>query len=239
VLHNWLLLESLCQDEVHLWVAGTETPYTNLPQLIALLSPAEQAQADRLKFEAHRRRFLVTRAYRRQILSRYVGTPAGELDFLAGPRGKPELACEGDDGIQFNESASEGVAVYALARGRAVGVDVERLRHVADAYRLIESFASPLERAFFGEMRPANRQAAFLRWWTAKEAYVKALGEGLSRPLKSFSITLQDGRIPRLVDPGRTGTTEWHLETLEPEPGYIGCLALAGSPPRLSRRRWP
>jgi 4'-phosphopantetheinyl transferase len=234
-------LEALSQDDVHVWVASTETAPAALDELLGLLSDVELARADRLKFETHRLRFLTGRAIRRRILSVYTGQPARELVFETGPRGKPELAGQGIDGIRINDSESDGLAVYAVARGRAIGVDVERLREVSDADRLIESFASPRERASFSRIPPPERQAAFLRWWTAKEAFVKALGEGLYRPLDSFSISFEDGATPQLdvvSEQMPTESRDWYIEGLQPKPGYVACVVVEGSRPRLTLRSW-
>ena len=227
-------------DEVHVWTAGTRAEPSELAGLRGLLARGEQAQADRLKFEAHRRRFIATRAIRRQILSLYTGVAPADLTFEVGERGTPELAGQGERGIRFNDSESDGLAVYAVSQGRRVGVDIESVREVPDAERLVESYASNRERGFFGQMVPPERQASFLPWWTAKEAFVKALGEGLFQPLDSFSITLTDGRAPRLLDErhGRAAENNWYLESLEPAPGYVACVAVEGPQPRVTVRAW-
>jgi 4'-phosphopantetheinyl transferase len=233
-------LEALSHDDVHLWVAATEAAPHDLEGLRDLLSDGELARADRLKSESRRVRFVASRAIRRRILSRYTGQPARELLFETGPRGKPELAGQGAEGIRINDAESGGLAVYAVARGRAVGVDVEQEREVPDADQLIESFASPAEREWFNGLPPHQRQALFLRWWTAKEAYLKALGEGLYRPLNSFSVSLDHGRTPRLDVAGSIppGAGNWHIESLEAMAGYVACLVVEGGRPRLTLRRW-
>jgi 4'-phosphopantetheinyl transferase len=227
-------------DEVHVWTAGTRAEPSELAGLRGLLATREQAQVDRLKFEAHRRRFIATRAIRRQILSLYTGVAPAELTFEVGERGKPELAGQGERGIHFNDSESDGVAVFAVSQGRRVGVDIESVREIPEAERLVESYASPRERGFFGQLFPPERQASFLPWWTAKEAYVKALGAGLFQPLDSFSITLTDGRTPRLLEErhGHGAEAGWYLESLEPAPGYVACVAVEGPPPHVTVRSW-
>jgi 4'-phosphopantetheinyl transferase len=233
-------LEALGHDDVHLWVAGTETAPPDLDGLRDLLSESELARADRLKFESHRIRFLASRAIRRRILSRYTGQPAQALVFEAGRRGKPELAGQGAEGIRINDAESGGLAVYAVARGRAVGVDVEQEREVSDADQLIDSFASPAEREWFKRLPPHQRQALFLRWWTAKEAYLKALGDGLYRPLNSFSISLDHDRTPHLemADESPAASGEWYIQGLEPKAGYVACLVVEGTRPRVTLRSW-
>jgi 4'-phosphopantetheinyl transferase len=115
-----------------------------------------------------------------------------------------------------------------------VGVDVESLRPVPEAESIVSEFGSPLEKETFASIGPQEREVAFLRWWTGKEAYVKAVGEGLSLPLTTFSILVRAGGGLRLEGAG----DGWSLHALEPAPGYVGALVVWGAMRRLNLRAW-
>jgi 4'-phosphopantetheinyl transferase len=167
------------------------------------------------------------------VLSEYLDAAPGQLTFRYGARGKPELAADLAGALSFNESESEGLAVVAVARGRRLGVDVERLRPVPEAERIVSGFGSAHEKEAFAGLPPEEQQDVFLRWWTGKEAVVKALGEGLSMPLEKIPVLLRSGGRVELA-----GGSGWSLHTLEPAPGYVAALFIEGSPPRLNIRRW-
>jgi 4'-phosphopantetheinyl transferase len=219
--------------DVHVWVAASDGLLPPLEALGDELSIGEMAESRRFKFEVHRRRFLATHLLRRRVLADYLGTRPGLLAFRYGAKGKPELAAESAGNLSFNETESDGVAVVAVARSRSLGVDIERLHRVPEADSIVSSFGSALEKDAFASLRPEERQDLFLRWWTGKEAFVKALGESLSMPLANVSILVSaDGRVEL------AGGDGWSLHTLEPAPGYVGALVAEGRRPRLSMRVW-
>lgn len=199
---------------VHVWLVIGFPP---APE-DSLLDDDERARADRFVFERDRRRFVVAHAVLRRVLAGYLGRPATSLRFATQARGKPELIDSG--GLAFNLSHSgEGVAV-AVARGGRLGVDIECRRPKSDRDGMVARFFSPAEKAAFFALAEAAREDAFYRLWTRKEAWIKALGEGLWRSLDSFSVGLD---VPaRMVDPA----DGWSLYHFVPAPGYLGAVAL-------------
>jgi 4'-phosphopantetheinyl transferase len=191
--------------------------------LRALLSPDEASRAARFVFDRDRLRYELSQAALRLLLSPYLNTAPRKIAFSFGPKGKPAVA-----GVAFNKSHSGLIALYAVTSGCEVGVDVgvdlgidvELLRHLPDADRIAASFFHPAEaNEILSFTDPAARQEAFFRCWTRKEAYVKAIGDGLHIPLDQFQVTL----LPE----------DWNLHQLQPAPGYIGALAYRGSPKPL------
>jgi 4'-phosphopantetheinyl transferase len=218
--------------EVHLWLAGVAELAERAAALLGTLSADERDRAGRFHREADWRRFVVARGALRIILARYLGSDARALAFRYGPFGKPELP---DAPLRFNLSHSGDLALCAVTRGRAVGVDVEQLRPVADCEQLAARYFSPEEHAALVQLSAAARSRAFLACWTRKEAYVKARGDGLSFPLDAFAVSLAPGTAPALLR-HRLDATEvdrWSFAALEPEPGYVGALAVEGHGWRL------
>jgi 4'-phosphopantetheinyl transferase len=126
-----------------------------------------------------------------------------------------------------------GLAAFVL--GREVGVDLEELKPVADFAGIAERFFSPAENRALLALPAESRDAAFFTCWTRKEAYIKAVGEGLSIPLDSFDVTLAPGDPPRLLatraEPG--GEMRWSLHELHPGPGFVGALAVEAPAPEV------
>ena len=163
------------------------------------------------------------------------------LRFAYGPHGKPELAAPFDRaGLTFNLAHSSDLALVAVTLGATIGADIERLRPVHDLDGVAEQTFSDRERRTLLALPACDRARAFFRCWTRKEAFVKALGDGLSYPLDSFSVSLRDGDPPRLenIDGDADIALAWTILDLEPASGYAAAVAVAGQFTRWSYRRW-
>jgi 4'-phosphopantetheinyl transferase len=171
------------------------------------------------------------------LLGAYSGLPPTALRFQYGPQGKPFL--EGSD-VQFNLSHSGNLALFAFARSRALGVDLEATDRAVEGDALAARFFSPAENAELAALPPEVRQAAFFACWTRKEAYIKATGLGLSLALDSFDVSVAPGRSARLLAtrPRAEEATHWQLTDLSVGPGYAGALCVAGSGWTLHAWRW-
>jgi 4'-phosphopantetheinyl transferase len=181
--------------------------------LARLLSADEGERAGRFAFERDRRRYVVARARLRQLLGERLGAAPESLRFVYHAHGKPALArCPGQRDLRFNVSHCGEVAAYAFADGREVGVDIEEVRALPDADALAMRFFSPDERAAYLSLPRQARPRGFFNCWTRKEAFVKALGAGLSQPLDAFDVSRAPGGCS--------------LSSFEPVPGLIGAVAV-------------
>jgi 4'-phosphopantetheinyl transferase len=198
-------------------------------ELEQCLSDEERARAGRFVFERDRRRFIVGRARLRHLLATRLGVQPDAVEFVYGPRGKPGLSRRFSDiDLRFNVSHSDGVAVYAFSRGREIGVDVEAIRELCDADEIAARFFSCRENEAYRALEPDDRAQGFFNCWTRKEAFIKALGDGLYYPLDLFDVSLaldEPARILRVGDvPGdRCG---WLLCSFVPLPGYVGSVVI-------------
>jgi len=222
--------------EVHVWAAGLD----DLPEaaLRAPLSADERERGGRFHFERDRRRFVTARGLLRVLLGRYLDVDPARLRFGYGPRGKPFLA--GGEPLRFNLSHSGGLTLLAFARGCEVGVDIEQERPVPESEDIARHYFSAREWAELSRLRAAEWRAGFFRCWTRKEAFIKATGDGLSRPLDAFDVTLAPGepaRLLRVLAEPEAAHRFW-LEDLRPAPGFAGALAVEGSAHRVVRRTW-
>lgn len=222
---------ALAEDQVHVWRASLRPPPDLLARLEAMLSPDERARAARFRFDQHRHAFIAGRGVQRAILSRYTGLHPAALAYREGSHGKPELdGAAAASGIRFNVSNSGDFALYALTLRREIGVDLELLKPMPDGIDIAQRFFSAPENEVFAALAGDVRDLAFFLCWTRKEAYIKAVGEGLSMPLDRFDVAFAPGEPPRILRTrGNPAEAErWTMLSLDPGPGYVGALAVEG-----------
>jgi 4'-phosphopantetheinyl transferase len=198
-----------------------------------ILSDDEIARARRLIRPRDRLRFGRCRAAVRTILGQLEGITPSSLKFGSGPHGKPYVEGEtpngGSSAIEFNVSHSGGLALIAATRGRSIGVDLEQIRAIREADRIIESFFTKVEQAQFAEIAAAERDAAFMRGWTRKEAILKGLGKGLAGGPSRYETMFGTSRLSRRFEPvsPRPIVDQWMLWEVAIGDGYVATLAAA------------
>jgi 4'-phosphopantetheinyl transferase len=232
---------ALHSHEVHIWRARLDTSSALRCRLEQTLSDDERRRAGRFYFQSDREHFIVARGVLRSILSSYLGVEAHELRFGYGAYGKPELMLPSDSAdLRFNLSHAGALALYAVTRDRAIGIDLEYLRVDIECMQIAARFFSPREHAILCALPTAARLEAFFTCWTRKEAYIKARGEGLALPLDQFDVSLTPGEPAQLLgvrgdldDPGR-----WSFQGLSPQPGYMAAVAVEGHAWHLMRWLW-
>jgi 4'-phosphopantetheinyl transferase len=231
---------SLGKEDVHVWFAFMDDMVLRFRSFFATLAADEIAKTGRFHFQKDRNRYALARGLLREILSHYGGIHPGELRFCYGAHGKPALAAErGDERLSFNLSHAHGAVVYAVTRGREVGVDLEYVSGDIDDRELAERYFSPREASVLGLLPSGLRQKAFLTCWTRKEAYVKSRGEGLSLDLQNFDVLAQGDPAPRLrIESDPREAARWSLADLDAPAGYVAALAIEGGAHRVCYRQW-
>ena len=199
---------------VDAWLLDLDPSDDLIVKFEATLNASERERANRFRREILHRRFIAGRGYLRSILAGYLGGDPSSIAFEYGPQGKPGLA-DRSSGLEFNLAHSKGLAVCGVTLGRAIGVDIETGRPVDLAERIIHRFFSQAEQAEFLALPADEREAAFLRGWTRKEAFIKALGLGLAYPLDGFDVSLgaENPRILRVGD-DPLEAEEWSMVNL-------------------------
>jgi 4'-phosphopantetheinyl transferase len=234
-------LPGLESDEVRAWIIELDAglpPGADIDSVepgaeLAVLSEDERVRAARFVRARERRRFARCRAALRGILGRLLGEPADSLRFRAAAMGKPEL----DRGpgvvepLRFNVSHSAELGIVAVCRGREIGVDLERLRPINEAERIVASFFTEAEQRAFDAIDEPDRPSAFLRGWTRKEAVLKGFGMGISglsaRHETGFGTSALD---PRFTPAEPPRADRWLLWEAAPRQGFVAALAVdAGS----------
>jgi len=218
------------QDTIHVWKAGLMPSRERLEALARTLSREEFARAGRFRFTEDRERFILNHGILRELLSGYLNTRPECVALTTRPFGKPRLAESSDAGkLRFNMSHSGSIALYAFSLGRELGVDLEQFRSIPDRDRIMARFFSESEREFLSALPAHEREEAFFCCWTAKEAYIKGTGKGLSQPLDAFSALMMAGGEFRLEtgEPDEKGkNARWDILGLRPETGYMAALAV-------------
>jgi 4'-phosphopantetheinyl transferase len=221
---------ALGPDEIHVWAIHLDPPPAEVERLGRFLAADEWERANRFRFEKHRRQYVVGRGALRTLLAAYTsGTPEA-VRFRYGPRGKPFLESPDAGRLEFNLSNSDELALAAFVTGREIGVDVELLRPMPDCEQISERFFSESERKVLREMPGPVKEETFFNCWTRKEAYLKAVGEGLAAPLDSFDVTLAPGDPPRMLtlEGNAERASRWFFHHLVPAEKYLGAVAIEG-----------
>jgi 4'-phosphopantetheinyl transferase len=229
-------------DEVHVWRATLDQTPAQIQSFRHNLAADEQARAERFHFERDCGHFIVARGVLRAILGGYLKRAPECLSFCYSSHGKPALAGESDGAaIRFSVSHSHGVALYAVTRGREVGIDLERIRSDLAIAEIAGRFFSRQEVAMLQTLPTEAQREAFFHCWTRKEAYLKARGEGLSLPLDQFDVSLAPGEPAAILgaQPDPSEASRWSLQELTPAPGYVAALAVKGQSWRLACWEWP
>jgi 4'-phosphopantetheinyl transferase len=177
----------------------------------------------------------------RAILSDYLKIVPQEVAFSYAANGKPELSTAlRESGIKFNLSHSSELALIAVAQGLCVGVDLEFINRELATDEIASRFFSRWETTTLRALPPDRRQEAFFRCWTRKEAYIKALGKGLSLPLDSFDVAFGPG-VPAALLRAEVSAEElsrWSIYNITVSEGYAAALAVEGKKHRLQQRQW-
>ena len=215
---------SLSGDSVHVWAVPLDGDHE---QFGHLLSALEREHLGRFRFAEHQRRYQISHGALRLVLAGYLGAEAAGLGFRTGPRGKPYLD---HDGLCFNLSHSGKLALIGVAN-KELGVDVEKVRHLESLTPIAQRHFSAAEFAKLEELSGDERELAFYRCWTRKEAYIKALGEGLSLPLDSFEVSLGEKPEFLVCHDGREDPADWSMLDVSPGPGFAGAVAMRAVDP--------
>ncbi len=238
-LDSWTLppeAVELKYGEVHVWRAYLDCEPTVIRRLEATLAPEEKARANRFVFQKDRNSFIVSRGVLRELLGRYVNRPPEQLKFDYSWHGKPYLCADLiEQRVQFNVSHSNGLALFAFALGRRLGIDVELVRRDFAGEKIAELYFSPQEVMELRGLPPSLQAEGYFLCWTRKEAYIKARGEGLHIPLESFHVSLTPGQPEhlRIAD-----SVCWSLRSLLPDVRYAGALVVEGRDWRLRCWEW-
>lgn len=209
----------LKDNDVHVWRARLEQPDLCIREFASVLSEKERNRVASLRFERHRKRFIVGRAVLRTILASYLNAEPGQLQFCYGPHGKPYLAERScNETVQFNLAHSNELVLYAFTAKRKVGVDLEYIHFIPDVEKMVTRFFP--EGKNLRMLPNSQKLRAFFNHWTRTEAYTKAVGTGLAQSFDCFDASLarEEPACP----------SRWSITSFMPAPDYTASLVVEG-----------
>jgi 4'-phosphopantetheinyl transferase len=216
-------------QDIEIILARLDIPACDVDIAAAVLSDDERRRAQRFVFKRDRNRYVVARAQLRKLLGERLQISPESIEFCYGEYGKPALANQPtDQPLYFNVSHSDDVAVYAFSRSLEVGVDVEAITDMSDRDEVAAHCFSNHEITKYRQLDDSDKPLGFFNCWTRKEAFVKALGDGLQCPLNSFDVTLSPGEPAEILRIGEHSGREcgWKLFSFAPLPGFVGAVAI-------------
>lgn len=219
---------SLKDGEIDLWSVDLDRDSASISSLFELLSDDEKSRANKYVFAKDRTHFIACRATLRKILGGYLGVNPQKIRFLTGRYGKPFLAPQDCD-LRFNVSHSQGLGVVAVSQNREIGVDIEYINRDFDVLGVAPNVFSAAE---FSQMRllsTIDMAAKFFAGWTRKEAFLKAMGDGLSSSdeLQSVvSLISDEDVVYRSIEGGKV--TDWSLTSFEIRENFKASLVVEG-----------
>lgn len=231
----------LLKGQIHIWSASLDQPELQFQRLYQTLSLDEDDRAKRFVFERDRRHFAICRGILRAIVARYLSVSADSVSFKYGTNGKPGLVdSSGNETFFFNLSHSEGLALYAFTRDQEVGVDLECMRDISELEQLAERIFSVREIEIFRSLAEGRKKEAFFNGWTRKEAFVKALGDGLSLPLDNFDVSFVLGEPAKLIsiEDNSNEISGWSIQDLLPAHNYVAAFAVKSRVFETKSWRW-
>jgi 4'-phosphopantetheinyl transferase len=223
-----LLLKS---NDVHIWRLELNLPINQVNLLQNVLSKDEQKRADKFRFKHLQHRFIMTRATLKMILAQYLQISPEQVEFSYTPKGKPSLApWLNNQRIEFNLSHSEDIALYGFNKERKIGIDIEKIRSNCEIEQLAQRFFTLREYQIIRQLQGRKKQQAFFQAWTSKEAYLKAIGEGLGGGLDQIEIDLNtEERKLVKIKGDQQAIINWRLLAIEINDDYLATLAVEGT----------
>lgn len=219
--------EELTRAAVHIWIADVALIRWEYNKIEEILSDDECDRANRYVFERDRRSYMIRRAILRMILGHYLDLRPEQITFRHNRYGKPML---GTQDIFFSLSQSSGCAIYSFAQARQVGVDIERIRAVPDMEQIAKRSFSKAEYESYSSQTKNAKQELFFKYWSRKEALIKAVGRGISIPLDTFDVSTNEDGPARQVEMKtcKGKACLWTIQDIDLRPGFASAVATEG-----------
>ena len=228
-------------NHIHVWQASLQQPSEVIARLAATLSDDELMRAKRFQFENLRESSIIARGILRAILARYTKLSPEQFRFEYTPAGKPYLSKHsGTAGVYFNLSHSGNLVLYAITGNPWIGIDIECIRPISEIDDIAAHTFSAEENNQLRAVAKDQKLGAFFNCWTRKEAFIKAIGDGVSFPLDQFDVSLKPGDPARIMKifGSEDHAKRWSMYELQPGEGYAAALVVEGKDCLIEFREW-
>ena len=215
-------LPLLTPGEIHIWHISIDVTSTQFKSYKNTLSKNESTKVSFFEFDKVRDAYVVGQSALRKLLSGYLGIPPGLVKLGRRKKGKPYSM--DDPGLYFNMSNSGSLVVIAFSLDGEIGVDIEQVRPLSDLDDMISKNFTASEIRFINA-KVEERIRRFFRFWTIKESYLKAIGEGMRLPPDHLELSVENDRINLLSVKGVFEQGDWNFEEFSIPPDYVGTIA--------------
>ena len=228
----------LSEDEAHIWRADLDLNECFQSSFLKLLSPDEKKRAEKFRFAKDSQRFIATRGILRSLIGKYLEINPAEISFQYSEFGKPGIA--NNNSLQFNISHSQNIALFAFTEKFNIGIDVEFVNPNIEVKEIAARFFSTNEIKNLLALPEKQQTLGFFYCWTRKEAFIKAVGKGLSFPLDKFEVSLEPDKPAKLlaIDRQPKDVSKWSIYSLSPEPNFAGSLVIEGLVEKVKCWSW-
>ena len=226
--------------DVHIWRASLKQSSSIVRELRQVLSRDEVTRAARFHFAHDREAFIVARGILRWLLAGYVHAEPHQLTFWYESLGKPHLSDKFADQVHFNVSHSRDLVLFAIGHQPKIGIDIEHIHPIPDMEQIAARNFSPRENAQLQSLPPHMTLEGFFTCWTRKEAYVKAIGTGVSYPLQDFDVSLIPDQPAKLLSMAGSEAEAacWSMFDLKPSSEYAAAVVIEGTGYSIVYREW-
>lgn len=215
-------------NKVDIWKIPLDAAKYDLSACFTALDAKEQARAQRFVFEHIRQRFIMSHYALRKILGDYLALKPEAIHYEFSQRNKPFVAdAQNPNDLQFNLSHSQDFAIVGITHNVSIGVDVEYREKTLDYLALAQRFFAKEEIESLLQLEPSEQRQGFFNCWTRKEAFIKAIGQGLHYSLKKFAVSLTPGQPAHIIriEPELANGNQWTLCGFEPQSDYVAAFA--------------
>lgn len=221
---------------LHLWYVDVGNELNE--NYYNLLNRDERIKSEKYRFSQDQNMFITARAVLRILSGHYLKKDPIDIVFNYGPYGKPYF--QDENSLMFNISHSGSKAILGFGKVAAIGVDIENIKDNFDVLDIAGKFFSQSEIKSLAETSQEEQNRAFFRCWTRKESFIKAKGDGLSLPLDSFSVTLDDDIKARLIETkwNPSEKESWKILSFVPDNNYIGAVSVRGKVQKIKYWNW-
>ena len=216
---------SLSRDHVDIWFYDLKILSTDINNFYSILSVDERVRADKLKVEDKKQQYIISRGCLRQRLGLLTNIDPEDFVFEYLEHGKPVLINDARFAdITFNVSHSSDFALIAISQKQNIGIDIEKVNHKLDHQALVTRFFSEIEQSEFLTIAEANKAKAFCACWTRKEAFIKAIGDGITYGLDTFDVTINPEIQTSSINLHKPTSEIWSAQDLHVGDDYMACL---------------
>ncbi len=218
----------LNKNETHIWCADLNRSDLAEKDFTKVLSRDESERASKFRFSVDCKRFIARRGILRLLVGEYIKMSPEKVVFQYGEQGKPFVS--GNSAFHFNLSHSENIILFAFTEEHELGIDVEYTNRMIELKEIATRFFSPNETKVLLNLSEKHQPKGFFNCWTRKEAFIKAVGQGLSFPLDEFEVSLKPSDEARLIAThwNPDDVDKWSLRSFEPAEKFVGAIAVKG-----------